>query len=151
MADTRSGPWRRCACCRSGARWQALRSIVLAPKKGRRRTDDGARIGQRGVDQRQHVTRGERPGDVQEQRVARAEGQYQEIQAPYRLVTSADFRPMTEGVVLEVILEAKGDQTNFTFNVIHETEEYCKQQEAMGFYNGWASTFDRLEELLSLS
>ncbi len=80
-----------------------------------------------------------------------AEGQYQEIQAPYRLVTSADFRPMTEGVVLEVILEAKGDQTNFTFNVIHETEEYCKQQEAMGFYNGWASTFDRLEELLSLS
>jgi len=32
--------------------------------------------------------------------------------------------------------------------VIHPTEEYCKQQEAMGFYNGWVSTFDRLAELL---
>ena len=77
-----------------------------------------------------------------------AEGEYQEIDAPHKLVTSANFRPMTEGVTLEVILEAVGDKTQFTFNVIHPTEEYCKQQEAMGFYNGWGSTFDRLEELL---
>ncbi len=80
-----------------------------------------------------------------------AEGQYKEIEAPIKLVTTADFRPMTEGVVLEVILEEKGDQTQFTFNVVHQTEEYCKQQEAMGFYNGWGSTFDRLEELLTQS
>ncbi|MGI9545851.1 MAG: SRPBCC family protein [Flavobacteriaceae bacterium] len=78
-----------------------------------------------------------------------AEGEYKEIEAPNKLVTSADFRPMTEGVVLEVLLEADGDRTNFRFNVIHPTEEYCKQQEAMGFYNGWVSTFDRLAELLS--
>ena len=77
-----------------------------------------------------------------------AEGEYQEIIAPNKLVTTADFKPMTEGVTLEVLLEAKGDKTHFVFNVIHPTEEYCKQQEAMGFYNGWGSTFDRLEELL---
>ena len=80
-----------------------------------------------------------------------AEGQYKEIEAPKKLVTTANFRPMTEGVVLEVILEAAGDQTQFTFSVLHPTEEYCKQQEAMGFYNGWGSTFDRLDELLSQS
>lgn len=78
-----------------------------------------------------------------------AAGTYREIEAPHKLVTSADFRPMTENVVLEVLLNADGDRTNFTFNVIHQTEEYCKQQEAMGFYNGWGSTFDRLNELLT--
>lgn len=77
-----------------------------------------------------------------------AEGIYEQIEAPTKLITSANFRPMTEGVTLEVLLEAKGDQTKFTFNVIHPTEEYCKQQEAMGFYNGWGSTFDRLKEML---
>ena len=80
-----------------------------------------------------------------------AEGQYKEIEAPEKLVTTANFRPMTEGVVLEVLLQANGDQTQFTFNVVHPSEEYCKQQEAMGFYNGWGSTFDRLEELLNQS
>ncbi len=80
-----------------------------------------------------------------------AEGVYEVIEAPHRLITSANFRPMTEGVTLEVLLEADGDRTRFTFNVLHPTEEYCKQQEAMGFYNGWGSTFDRLEELLSSS
>ena len=79
-----------------------------------------------------------------------AEGQYQEIHAPNKLVTTANFRPMTEGVVLEVFLEADGEKTIFKFNVVHPTEEYCKQQEAMGFYNGWASTFDRLQEMIEL-
>lgn len=78
-----------------------------------------------------------------------AEGQYQEIEAPYRLVTSADFKPMTEGVILEIKFEADGSRTKFLFEAIHPSEEYCKQQEAMGFYNGWGSTFDRLEEMLS--
>ena len=77
-----------------------------------------------------------------------AEGQYLEIEAPNKLVTTANFKPMTEGVTLEVLLRADGDKTHFVFNVVHPSEEYCKQQEAMGFYNGWGSTFDRLEELL---
>ncbi|MEM8908052.1 MAG: SRPBCC domain-containing protein, partial [Bacteroidota bacterium] len=54
----------------------------------------------------------------------------------------------TEGVEIEAIFEASGDQTQFTFNCIHPTEAYCKQQEEMGFYNGWGSVFDRLGEFL---
>jgi uncharacterized protein YndB with AHSA1/START domain len=51
-------------------------------------------------------------------------------------------------VELETYFEADGEKTNFTFNVIHATPEYCKQQEEMGFYNGWGSAFERLEKLL---
>ncbi|MBQ4822183.1 SRPBCC domain-containing protein [Aquimarina sp. MMG016] len=77
-----------------------------------------------------------------------AEGIYSEIIELQKIVTSADFKPMTEGVTLHILLEENGDQTNFTFSVVHATEEYCKQQEQMGFYNGWGSTFDRLGEYL---
>lgn len=77
-----------------------------------------------------------------------SEGVYSEIIPPNRLVTSANFRPMTEGVILEVILEEKGEQTYFTFNVVHPTEAYKIQQEKMGIYNGWGSVFDRLDSLL---
>ena len=78
-----------------------------------------------------------------------SEGVYSEIVEPNKIVTSANFKPMTDGVVLHVLFEKKGDQTNFTFSVIHPTEEYCKQQEKMGFYNGWGSAFDRLEKFVS--
>ncbi len=76
-------------------------------------------------------------------------GVYSEIIELEKIVTSANFRPMTEGVELEVLLESEGNQTHFTFNVIHPTEAYCKQQEQMGFYNGWGSTFDRLDDYLN--
>ena len=76
------------------------------------------------------------------------EGVYSEIIEFEKIISSADFKPMTEGVEIQALFEEKGDKTNFTFNVVHPTEEYCKQQEAMGFYNGWASTFDRLENYL---
>jgi len=55
---------------------------------------------------------------------------------------------MTEGVEIRAMFEKDGDQTNFTFSVVHPTEEYCKQQEQMGFYNGWGSAFKRLETFL---
>ncbi|MEM7299028.1 MAG: SRPBCC domain-containing protein [Bacteroidota bacterium] len=77
-----------------------------------------------------------------------AEGEYIEISAPNKLVTSANFLPMTEGVIMEVLLEENEGQTDFTFHVIHETEEYKLQQEKMGVYNGWGSVFDRLHEFL---
>ncbi len=77
-----------------------------------------------------------------------AEGKYIEIQAPVRLVTTANFLPMTEGVTLEVILKGEGQKTLFTFNVIHKSEAYKIQQEKMGIYHGWGSVFDRLEKLL---
>jgi len=78
-----------------------------------------------------------------------SEGIYKEIVELQKIVTSADFKPMTEGVELQVTFEADGDRTKFKFSVIHPTEDYCKQQEEMGFYNGWGSAFDRLEILIN--
>ena len=78
-----------------------------------------------------------------------AEGIYSVIEALRRIVSSANFKPMTEGVEMQVLFEAQGErQTQMTFNMIHPTAEYCKQQEQMGFYKGWASVFDRLEAFL---
>lgn len=73
-----------------------------------------------------------------------SEGTYKEIVAMEKIITSADFKPMTVGVELQAYFKADGETTKFTFKVIHETEEYCKQQEEMGFYNGWGSAFERL-------
>ncbi|MBX2844331.1 MAG: SRPBCC domain-containing protein [Flammeovirgaceae bacterium] len=78
-----------------------------------------------------------------------AEGVYSEIVELKKIFSSADFKPMTEGVEVQALFEEKGEQTNFKFNVVHPTAEYCLQQEKMGFMNGWGSVFDRLEELLS--
>ena len=77
-----------------------------------------------------------------------SEGEYEEIIEPTKIVTSANFRPMTEGVTLEAFFNEDGDKTEFTFNVVHPTEEYCLAQEKMGIYNGWGTAFDRLESLL---
>lgn len=79
-----------------------------------------------------------------------SEGVYQEIITPEKIITTANFKPMTEGVTMVILFEDKGnDQTDFTFSVIHPTEEYCKQQEKMGFYNGWGTAFTRLEHFLT--
>ena len=78
-----------------------------------------------------------------------SEGVYSVIEELKQIRTTADFRPMTEGVELECLFEAIGEQTNFTFNVIHPTAEYAKAQEKMGIYSGWGSAFDRLAEFLS--
>ena len=76
------------------------------------------------------------------------EGVYSVIREPEEIRSSADFKPMTEGVEIQSLFEEAGEQTHFTFNCIHPTEEYCKQQEQMGFYNGWGSVFTNLEEYL---
>ncbi len=80
-----------------------------------------------------------------------SDGEYLEIVELKKIVTSANFKPMTEGVEIHALFEEDGDKTNFTFSVVHPTEEYCKQQEKMGFYNGWGSAFDRLATLVSSS
>lgn len=77
------------------------------------------------------------------------EGVYSEIVEFEKIISSADFKPMTEGVEIQAFFKADGDKTQFTFKVVHETEEYCRQQEEMGFYNGWVSVFNNLEEFLS--
>src|SRR5438067_1298867 len=78
-----------------------------------------------------------------------SDGVYSEIVELEKIVTSANFKPMTEGVILQVLFEENGDKTDFTFSVIHPTEEYCKQQEKMGIYNGWGSAFARLENFVN--
>ena len=36
---------------------------------------------------------------------------------------------MTAGVKIQAPFEEYGDKTNFTFNVVHLTEEYCQQEQ----------------------
>ncbi|NAY92297.1 activator of HSP90 ATPase [Muricauda sp. JGD-17] len=77
-----------------------------------------------------------------------AEGEYLEIEEHKRIVSLANFKPMTEGVEIQAFFKANGDKTDFTFNVVHPTEAYKIQQEKMGIMNGWGSVFDRLDALL---
>lgn len=77
-----------------------------------------------------------------------SEGKYLEIESYKKIISTADFKPMTEGVELHILFQEDGDKTHFTFSVVHQTEEYCKQQEKMGFYNGWNSAFNRMEEFI---
>ena len=79
-----------------------------------------------------------------------SEGVFSEIVPLEKIITSAEFKPMTTGVQLQAFFEAQGEKTIFTFNVVHPTEEYCKQQEQMGFMNGWGSVFNNLEEYVGL-
>lgn len=81
-----------------------------------------------------------------------SEGVYSEIVEMEKIVSSAEFRPMTEGVIFTALFADDGDNTQFTFSVLHATEEYKQQQEKMGFFNGWGSVFNVLEKhLLNLS
>lgn len=77
-----------------------------------------------------------------------AEGVYLEIVELQKIISNASFKPMTEDVEIQSLFEEDGDKTNFTFNVVHKTEEYRMQQEKMGIMNGWGSVFARLEEFL---
>ena len=77
-----------------------------------------------------------------------AEGEYTEIVEFERICSAANFKPMTEGVEIQSLFKANGNKTDFTFHVIHPTEEYKIQQEKMGIMNGWGSVFERLEQLL---
>ncbi len=79
-----------------------------------------------------------------------ADGVYSVILKLKEIRSSANFKPMTEGVEIQALFEENGDKTNFTFNIIHSTEEYRIQQEKMGILNGWGSVFERLEEHLNV-
>ena len=79
-----------------------------------------------------------------------SEGVYAEIEDYKRIYTSANFKPMTEGIEMDIRFESKNGATEFIFSCIHPTEEYCKQQEEMGAYKGWGAAFDRLEAFLAI-
>ena len=74
-----------------------------------------------------------------------ADGVYSKIEPETLLESSANFKPMTEGVTIVVLLSDAADgKTDFEFRVIHPTEEYARQQETMGAMNGWGSVFNGL-------
>lgn len=77
-----------------------------------------------------------------------AEGEYTEIVEFEKIISLANFRPMTEGIEIQALFKENGNKTDFTFNVVHPTEEYKIQQEKMGILNGWGSVFTRLEAFL---
>lgn len=74
-----------------------------------------------------------------------SEGVFSKIVVPEFIETTANFKPMTEGVILEAHFIEANDKTEFIFKGIHPTEAYAKQQEKMGFFNGWGSVFSNLE------
>lgn len=76
------------------------------------------------------------------------DGIYSIIVELEKIFSSANFKPMTEGVEIQSLFKEDGDKTNFTFNVVHPTKEYRIQQEQMGILNGWGSVFDRLDAYL---
>ncbi|MFY0592331.1 SRPBCC family protein [Roseivirga sp.] len=78
-----------------------------------------------------------------------ADGVYKAITELKHIISSANFKPMTEGVEIQAYFESAGDKTKFKFSVVHPTAEYCQQQEQMGFMNGWGSVFDRLSTFVS--
>ena len=77
-----------------------------------------------------------------------AEGTYTKIVELETIISSANFRPMTEGVEIQSLFKKEGNKTLFTFNIVHPTEAYKIQQEKMGILNGWGSVFERLDTLL---
>jgi uncharacterized protein YndB with AHSA1/START domain len=77
-----------------------------------------------------------------------SDGVYSEIIPMKKIVTTSNIKPMTEGTVISALFEAQGDKTMFTFSVLHPTEEYKLAQEKMGFYNGWGTVFDRLNDFV---
>ncbi|MFY7670417.1 SRPBCC domain-containing protein [Tenacibaculum sp. MEBiC06402] len=50
-----------------------------------------------------------------------AEGVFTEIKPKERITREANFRPKTEGVILETIFEKEKNKTNLIFNVVHPT------------------------------
>ena len=74
-----------------------------------------------------------------------SKGKYLEIIQHEIIVTTASFIPMTMDTIMVVKFSGNSERTTIIFNVVHSSEEYCQQQEKMGFYNGWGSTFQRLE------
>lgn len=77
-----------------------------------------------------------------------SEGVYTLIVELEQIFSSANFKPMTEGVEIQAYFKAAGDKTHFTFRVVHVSAEYAQQQSDMGFLKGWGSVFDGLGSYL---
>ena len=77
-----------------------------------------------------------------------AEGVYQEIIEPEKIVKTANFAQITVGVVLTITFEALENKTRLTLSVTHPTKLYRDKQERMGVMNGWGAALSKLESYL---
>jgi len=57
-----------------------------------------------------------------------SEGEYLEIVAFKKIATTANFKPMTEGVELQVQFEEDGDKPILLLAWYIQQKKYCKQQ-----------------------
>jgi len=79
-------------------------------------------------------------------------GTFSEIVAPEKIVTSADFSRKEdehEIVITTALFEDAGPITNFTFTILHPSEEVKLKHEGFGVMNGWAACFNELEAFLA--
>ncbi|HEY9735586.1 MAG TPA: SRPBCC domain-containing protein [Trichocoleus sp.] len=86
-----------------------------------------------------------------------AEGVFQEIVPMERIVTTDEFGEgyeqtgvdLPQGMVLTVLFEDLGDQTQLTLHIVHPTVEERRKHEEMGVVGGWNSSFDCMDEYLA--
>jgi uncharacterized protein YndB with AHSA1/START domain len=76
-------------------------------------------------------------------------GQYLEIAAPTRLVSTEAYEPYAEhDYVVTLTLEETGGKTLMTSRIRHKTKEGRDGHLQAGMESGAGTTFDRLEDLL---
>jgi uncharacterized protein YndB with AHSA1/START domain len=76
-------------------------------------------------------------------------GQYLEIAAPHRLVSTEAYEPYAQhGYVVTLTLEEERGKTLMTSRVRHKTKEGRDGHLQAGMESGAGKTFDRLEDLL---
>ena len=78
-----------------------------------------------------------------------SEGKYISISPCKKIITSANFKPVTTGIELHINFEKIQEQTKLTVKAVHPTEAYCQQQKDLGFHAGWKAAFTRLESALA--
>ncbi len=88
-----------------------------------------------------------------------SEGMFVEIDPPNRLVSTDQFKEdyvapagggTPAGILVTLIFEDVGDETEVTVRISHPTAEIRKKQEGMGILTGWNSTIDELDAYLAL-
>lgn len=75
-------------------------------------------------------------------------GQYREVLEPERLVNTESWGPEWPPTVNTMTLTEKGGETMLTLTVLYISEEARGAALATGMTDGWAESYDRLDEYL---
>ncbi len=88
-----------------------------------------------------------------------SEGMFVEIDPPHRLVSTDQFSEdyvaaagggLPNGILVTLVLDVAGEDTDVTVRISHPTVEARQQQERMGLITGWNGTLSELEAYLAL-